>query len=105
MDGIGLYIWPDSQKRYVGEYRSHNKHGYGIFTARDGRVHAGHWRNGKGHGLGTFTRHGKQMLYGIWEDGQQNMWFDEATVTDIASGVKDAREFFLKAHNKKQEIS
>jgi len=45
------------------------------------------------------------MLYGIWEDGQQNMWFDEATVTDIASGVKDAREFFLKAHNKKQEIS
>ena len=45
------------------------------------------------------------MLYGIWEDGQQNMWFDEATVRDIENGVQDAREFFLKAHNKRHEIA
>ena len=45
------------------------------------------------------------MLYGIWEDGQQNMWFDEATVRDIENGLTDARDYFLKAHNKRHEIA
>ena len=56
MNGIGVYTWPDSQKRYLGEYKMNQKQGYGMFTLNDGNSYEGYWRNGKGHGLGRFTK-------------------------------------------------
>ena len=42
-------------RKYVGEWRSGEKHGQGTYTWSNGEKYVGEWKNGKFDGQGTYT--------------------------------------------------
>ena len=62
-----VHKYPDGSKYYgthafnmFGEYR---KHGFGVFTWKDGKRYEGYWDDGKQHGQGCFTdKNGKHRI-------------------------------------------
>ena len=50
---LGARIWPNGNK-YVGEYKTHKRHGYGEFTFSNGSVFKGRFEDNR-FAYGTYT--------------------------------------------------
>ena len=81
-----------SSEEYRGEWRDGKQHGYGTYTAPDGRRakrYEGGWRDGKQHGHGIYT-YGHLQYEGEYRDGKRHGYW---TVTSSRSGKRKICEY------------
>jgi len=67
-NGYGVFRWKDGQK-YVGTFKSGQRHGKGTNFWSDKRKYEGTWINGKMHGYGIETKDGSIINKGFWQAG------------------------------------
>jgi len=54
MEGKGMKIWLNNNRRYIGEFKNDEPHGYGTLTYQNGDVYEGEFKNGEPDGIGIF---------------------------------------------------
>ena len=54
----------------MGQYQNDKKHGWGMYTWKDGSSYQGQRAAGKQHGQGRYQSE-QQVKYGRWEQGER----------------------------------
>ncbi|WP_372370116.1 hypothetical protein [Candidatus Uabimicrobium sp. HlEnr_7] len=57
--------------RYLGEWVSHQRHGYGVLTKENGSRYLGQWRYNKRNGVGLYEWSDGSFYIGDWNNGQK----------------------------------
>ncbi|GMF09216.1 unnamed protein product [Phytophthora lilii] len=70
-DGIGELIYSDGG-RYVGQWKSSQRHGKGIYQSADGYEYTGDWVDGRKHGVGIQTAPSGERYVGNFSEGKMN---------------------------------
>ncbi|BBM86689.1 hypothetical protein [Candidatus Uabimicrobium amorphum] len=58
--------------RYMGDWVSHQRHGYGILTKERGARYVGQWRYDKRNGVGLYEWNDGSFYIGDWNDGRKH---------------------------------
>ena len=76
MHGKGIYVWPDTQQCYTGQWADGKRHGDGRhhFSSRSadpeaGDFYDGEWKEGVMHGKGRYVDAGGEEHEGVWVEG------------------------------------
>jgi len=68
-DGLGELLYTDGG-RYVGQWKSSQRHGKGIYQGANGFEYAGDWVDGRKHGVGILTYPSGERYVGDFLDGK-----------------------------------
>jgi len=70
IDGSGVMYYPSSSSRYVGEFKSGRREGFGfLYLPNDGN-YMGYWKNNRYEGEGIRLMGDGKIEQGIWKEGQ-----------------------------------
>ena len=58
--------------RYMGDWVSHQRHGYGILTHERGARYVGQWRYDKRNGVGMYEWNDGSFYIGDWNDDRKH---------------------------------
>ena len=74
-DGYGELVYKDDDLskagKYVGEFKSDVRHGFGVMTWENGDRYEGGWKNDKYHGNGLATTLDGYRYEGEWSNGKE----------------------------------
>jgi len=54
MEGKGMKTWINNSRRYIGDFKNDEPHGYGTLTYQNGDCYEGKFKNGEPDGVGVF---------------------------------------------------
>ena len=74
MEGYGKYTFDNGNGSYIGERKTSQKHGHGLYTYKDGATYNGEWVNDVKHGYGVYTWASGKVRKGIWKNNVE--WDD-----------------------------
>ena len=65
----GVFTWPSGDS-YLGDWRSGQRHGVGLFRSADGREYCGQWAAGVRHGWGCLAHANGEEYEGEFKHGK-----------------------------------
>lgn len=66
--GVRQHVFADGS-HYVGEWIEGKRHGYGVYTDKNGDIYTGTFVGNKPHGKGIFNYHNGNRFEGSWKTG------------------------------------
>jgi hypothetical protein len=71
-DGTGDYSWPNTETRYIGDWKSDQINGNGQIFYENSDTYTGAWENNKKCGQGTFYWASGNEYTGCWADDKMS---------------------------------
>lgn len=79
-NGQGVYIVPETNAKYEGQFVKGSFEGNGVITYVNGNSYSGSWQNGKYQGQGVLSQKDGSTIEGNWKQGEFNPLVDSNVI-------------------------